>query len=525
MTEDPSQKSSPDLTLLADEIFQELARRFPVCLSSDEFHFFPQFRAQFPDWSRWDDFSPPAIGKLGEHTSRWQRTLQRFSNPDKPLNVQIDAELLRRILRTINEQFTEVSPQHRQPTFHLTIVGIGLAEAAENGLPALSARLNSLPGFLRQAQENLRRIPGIFRDQGLEMLAGLAPWISSLQAPAELLSKACSALDRLHRHLERVTVVEEFLPPVELYERIASRHMGCGMSTGEIALELDREIAETRDFLEMSVSGVAPGVSWQEFVAGIPSPSLPPGGVKQLYLGVIQELADHCGQIGLTTDEFTENCPVQVERIPDYMLPVRSNAAYSMPPGHPSRGGTFFIMEAAGAIAVSPDYRLLSAHETYPGHHLLDGRRWNLARPLRRPLEFPIFYEGWASFSEELLFDTGFFSGTIERILLAKRRFWRAMRGRVDLDIHTRRRNPDEAAAFLSSQGMARERATAMVRRYIQKPGYQLAYTIGRRRFRRLYDKFLERSPDPVAFARRVLSQGEIGLDHLEKLLLEGDCS
>jgi uncharacterized protein (DUF885 family) len=107
-------------------------------------------------------------------------------------------------------------------------------------------------------------------------------------------------------------------------------------------------------------------------------------------------------------------------------------------------------------------------------------------------------------------------------MLMAKRRFWRAIRGKVDFDIHMRRKSIDEAAAFLSEQGMPRRRADAMVRRYSLKPGYQLSYTMGRRRFRRLYDAFSHRGKDPVTFARRVLAQGEIGFRHLEQLLLQG---
>ncbi len=525
VTENICRETSPDIASLADDIFERLALQFPVCLSSDEFHFFPQMRVASPDWARWDDFSPSAIRDLGREISEWNRKLHQARSGVLSLEKQIDAALLRRVLQTIEEQLTDVSPQHRQPTFYLTILGIGLAEAIEAGQSAVNARLGTLPGFLDHARENLSEIPGIFRDQGLEMIAGLLPWLQSLPAPAALLTEAVASLNQLHDHLEQLAVTDEFLPPLDLYERIAAQHMGCCLPTAEIAQELDREIAETGNFLQQSVAEITTGISWQEFVANLPSPQLPPGGVKKLYLTIIQELADHCREVGLTKSEFTANCPVKVENIPEYMLPVRSNAAYSMPPGHPPRGGTFFIMEFCKEEVVSSDYRLLSAHETYPGHHLLDGHRWNLTSPVRRPMEFPIFYEGWASFSEELLFDTGFFSGPIERILLNKRRFWRAMRGRVDLDIHTRRRSLDEAAAFLVDQGMERGMAATIVRRYIQKPGYQLAYTIGRRRFRRIYERFLEKNPNPVEFAGRVLAQGEIGFDHLETILLGGDDS
>jgi hypothetical protein len=54
------------------------------------------------------------------------------------------------------------------------------------------------------------------------------------------------------------------------------------------------------------------------------------------------------------------------------------------------------------------------------------------------------------------------------------------------------------------------------------KPGYQLAYTIGRRRFRGLYDMYGSRHGGAAGFARRVLHQGEIGFDHLEKVLRQG---
>ena len=49
------------LAIVADEIFNSLAAHFPVCMSSDEFHFFPQFKSEGHDWSSWDDFSPDGV--------------------------------------------------------------------------------------------------------------------------------------------------------------------------------------------------------------------------------------------------------------------------------------------------------------------------------------------------------------------------------------------------------------------------------------------------------------------------------
>jgi uncharacterized protein (DUF885 family) len=252
----------------------------------------------------------------------------------------------------------------------------------------------------------------------------------------------------------------------------------------------------------------------------LPAPDLPPGGLRQLYRNQIEALGQHCLNQEFVSEHLLQTCPVSVATVPESLLPVRSAAAYSMPPGYPPRGGTFFITAGTEVTAAPKDYSLLTAHETYPGHHLLDGSRWNLTRPVRRHIELPLFYEGWASFSEEILFDTGFFTSAAERLLVAKRRYWRAVRGMVDLLLNSGRQTIEEATAYLQGKGMHRRQALAMVRRYALKPGYQLAYTIGRRQFRRLYAEFIARGNRPADFVQRVLAEGEIGLENLQRALL-----
>jgi hypothetical protein len=68
------------------------------------------------------------------------------------------------------DQLEFVRVYETQPTFYLTIVGIGMAEAVEDGPQALRARLNNLPAFLDQAARNLTHVPRLFRDMGIDML-------------------------------------------------------------------------------------------------------------------------------------------------------------------------------------------------------------------------------------------------------------------------------------------------------------------------------------------------------------------
>ena len=56
--------ASADVARLADEAIDTLAAQFPVCMGSDEFHYFPQARARSFTWSRWDDFSPEGLDEI-----------------------------------------------------------------------------------------------------------------------------------------------------------------------------------------------------------------------------------------------------------------------------------------------------------------------------------------------------------------------------------------------------------------------------------------------------------------------------
>jgi len=515
----PPDTSPSQITALAETIFNRLARQFPVCTGSDEFHFFPQVRAAAEYDSGWDDFSPEALQNLLSEMAAWLRRTENLKAQLLSREDSVDSETLGDVLQTLHGQLTDVGWHRHQPTWYLTIMGIGLAEAAEETSGRLAARLKTLPRFLDQARDNLKRMPGLFRDLGCDMIQGLLPWLRTLPAEERLRARASQALEDFRHAIESSPTTEDCLPDRDLYERMARHHMGCRQSTDDIAGELEDEIQETRTLLDDLSRRMAPAATWQNVIADLPPVPLPTAGVGALYRTAIADLANHCAAQGLTTPAFIKRCPVKVTPIPDYMLPVRSDAAYSMPAGYPPKGGTFYIMGARATNTVPSDYRLLTAHETFPGHHLLDSRRWEQTRPVRRHVEFPLFYEGWASFSEELLFDTGYFHSPTDRLLMAKRRFWRAMRGRVDLEIHTRRRSMDQAAGLLIEHGLPAPQAAAMVKRYALKPGYQLAYTMGRRQFRRLYERYGKSPGTPAAFARRILAQGETGLHHLEAAL------
>lgn len=502
---------------LAEEILDDLACRFPVCLYSDEFHFFPQARARRHDWSVWDDFSDIGTDAVIAALPGWLDALDRAAPTADPV-AAVDAAMLVRVLTTLRGQLGDVAFQRDQPTFHLTVAAMGLAEALEAGGAAWAGRLRGLPVFISRAVKTLRTVPRVFRDMGIAMAGMLADWLKTLDGADAPTAGGIRALGDMIDHLRGVSTREACLIDADLYGEVASAHVGCRLPIGDIRRILDNEIAETRARAEEAAGHLAPGEKWQRVAAALPVPDTAGGRTGARYRHVIDDLGRHCAAQEMMPAGMLGACPVRVAPVPAHLAPVRSSAAYSMPPGHPAAGGTFYTMAADGGLP--PDWRLLAAHETYPGHHLLDASRWNHPRPVRRHLEFPLFYEGWASFSEELLFDTGFFTGRWEdRLLMAKRRFWRAMRGRAELDLFTGTRRISAAARFLADAGLDGARALAMARRYALKPGYQLCYTMGRTVFRTLYEQYRRRGGTPGAFAATVLAQGEVDFDHLARQL------
>jgi uncharacterized protein (DUF885 family) len=170
----------------------------------------------------------------------------------------------------------------------------------------------------------------------------------------------------------------------------------------------------------------------------------------------------------------------------------------------------------------------LTAHETYPGHHLLDCYRRALASPVRRQVENPLFYEGWAFFAECLLLEFGVADQPMLWLVHHKRCLWRALRCIIDTGLALGRLDDGRAAELIEQAGFGPGEAADQVRRFRLNPGYQLCYTLGQYELYRLWERYA-----PVlgkaGFCTAVLDGGEIPFHlaeaRLQSLAAEADAS
>ena len=253
------------LEVLAERAYSSIASAFPVCACSDEFYFFPQVVQEDKPWDIWDDFSAQKVAAVADVLRGYERDLSKLAVEDMSDDDQIDFELLLQVLRTLREQLTEVEPHRSQPTFHLTVLAAGLAEALASPEPqAWPARVAGVPAFLQRAAGCLSEVPELFHVLGVEMLRDMQLWIERLQVDGFDTGEMPGALRVFQDAMKRVDVVVSPLLPGDVLDRLIAEHLGCGMSIDAIAPLLQDELIMMEEVLAQESAKLAPGKSWIE---------------------------------------------------------------------------------------------------------------------------------------------------------------------------------------------------------------------------------------------------------------------
>ena len=152
-------------------------------------------------------------------------------------------------------------------------------------------------------------------------------------------------------------------------------------------------------------------------------------------------------------------------------------------------------------------------HEAYPGHHV----QLSLARMhpsiVRKATATPLFEEGWALYSEELMNELGYYTDE-ERLIQLEWTLVRAARVLIDVGLHTKGMTFDQAVALLTDK-VHIERAVALseVKRYTSSATQPLSYLVGREKIFALREKYKARDPEHFTLKRfheDLLSHGSI---------------
>ncbi|MGD9014615.1 MAG: DUF885 family protein, partial [Candidatus Omnitrophota bacterium] len=260
---------------------------------------------------------------------------------------------------------------------------------------------------------------------------------------------------------------------------------------------------------------IQPAKSWQKILANYKLKIRSKKELLSLYSSQINGLRDFLVKSDLIRIPRMQN--IEVRQTPLYLAPIRASASYSCPLSKNQKESAFFYISINHIKEnIHQEYIFVTAHETYPGHHLLDSIRRNIQNPIRQQIESPLFYEGWASYAERLIDEFGYEKHSWQRLVGLRRQAWRAIRAKLDVGIRINKMQPSEAADELRWLGYSTERVKAMLRHYLLTCGYQLCYTIGKFEIENLRNKFV-----PLMgiknFHSCLLSAGQLPFDSIKK--------
>lgn len=197
---------------------------------------------------------------------------------------------------------------------------------------------------------------------------------------------------------------------------------------------------------------------------------------------------------------------------------VDASGFYFIPTYNPA-SGNFYIRAAI------EDPRPILGHEGIPGHFLQISISNHLTDEIRRQHGDGIMVEGWAHYTEEMLFHEGLYpenSPSHGQVLRLAR--YRAARIGVDVNLQTGRWTFEQAVRyFMDAGGLDREAAEGEAAGAASSPSQKITYLVGKWQILRLLGKYREREGDQFrlgAFHDQLLSHGSLPLSVVEWLML-----
>jgi hypothetical protein len=258
----------------------------------------------------------------------------------------------------------------------------------------------------------------------------------------------------------------------------------------EVFRVAQEEWRENLGALEALQRRLAPGRRWQDLYHDYCPAEVEELETIALYRRELLRLSRFFHEHGFGWADL--GAELEIRETPTYLRSIRSAASFSAAfSADPQERSFFYITtrlperrsEESGILLrkrLHREYKFLAAHETVPGHQLLDTVRRRLENPVRRQIESPLFYEGWAYYAESLLTEYGYVASALDELVDRKRRLWRAARCQIDVGLATGMMGRQEALGLLTTTGFSPEEATAQMERFAINPGYQVCYTLGR---------------------------------------------
>ncbi len=441
----------------------------------------------------------------------WECRLEAIPRQGLTLDQDIDYRLVRSDIRTETARIERERAWEKDPGLYLPPEGIDSLLREEQTTPEEKARrlgqaLTEIRRRVDLARANLKRPPVLLLDRAVQKAGEAAVFLrsdlgsgikSALVSPAGLgeeLEKAASALDDYARFLNtdlRPQAVEGLGIGQELYDYYLRETYLMNEDTESILEKGETYFTETIRLLEETARKIDPGKTWPDLIRENRRRHPEAGNLLKAWEREIVRARRHVMEKSLAVIPDGES--VVVVPTPPALRDQSPFGLMETPrPFSPERVGTLIInpvdpglpADKKDALLGGHDFTFISTiapHETYPGHHLHALKVQDNARPMRKLYNSTLFTEGWGLYTEELMFETGYFEDPDRtRLTQLLSRLWRAARVILDVKLQTGRISYEDARRFLEDRVMFEPaRSAGEVNMYIGSPTYFITYIIG----------------------------------------------
>ena len=518
---------------IASDYFDSIGYCLPYQCASDEFYFLPRSARALDGLGSLDALDPASVKGLIEHVRSLGKELKGVAPID--LEDEIDRSTLRKSIERFIWYFDSARSWRRDPTLYVKIALFAVDEVLSRDFESpdelrqlLASILLQIPGFLRQGIDNMERPSALSVTVASNMTRDAVSFFTGdvirfiedrLGKDAVILNSVRTAMDAWRSYaksLKDVTTDPSFCEG----ETTLAEMFGIGIdyprSPSEILAMAEIDYRSTLDKIRTLAKQMDSQKSWQRLVDYEGVAAEASRGVLEIYRKEVRSLRAFFYTHGALT--FPPNEQVKVLPTPSYLRSLRATASYRAPlTGQYGRSGVFFITPGAelrGLILSHLSY--LSAHETYPGHHVLDTIRLHHPNPIRRQIESPLFYEGWACYAETLLDELGYTTEAKQHLVQFQRQLWRDLRAVLDVRLQTGAITMAQAAREVEAIGFPPHSATRQVQRFALTPGYQSCYFLGMHEILRLREQFADHLGFKT-FHNLLLEGGQLSFDLVKK--------
>ncbi|MFC1577304.1 DUF885 family protein [Candidatus Omnitrophota bacterium] len=523
----------------AKDYFAFMSRQYPVLCMSDEFYLMPRAGGS----SRFlDSLEEIDAGKIRDDIRSIKKIKQRIKKLRLPddrsslpgLEDHIGARLLEQSINSYLFVFEHAREWRSDPAFYIKIALFGVEQPLDMLSPRdtenrdqLILRIKKIPSLFKNAGINLDSATEGRLNTALRLGKNAVCFFSRLHETfsgkndarsrdlASAILKAISSMEEYMRFIRRMRPRKNSFGEKELLENMLYKCYSCRRSLDEIFDIAYKEYETTLCEMDTAATLAKPALSWRAVLSKYRMEVRDTEELLRLYTDQMRRIRGFLLRSNIVT--IPETGGVLIRETPPYLAPIRASASYRCPAAGSGRQPAYFYISPyfkkrhPGSKRITLDnlhheYIFVTAHETYPGHHLLDSYRMRSKDPIRRQIESPMFYEGWASYAEGLIDELGYIKDPRQRLFGLKRRAWRAIRAMLDVGLRTNKLTLNKAGSMFLNIGYTPKVVKAMLEHYPLTIGYQLCYTIGKFEIEELRRRFI----------------GGAGLKRFNELLLKG---